>query len=138
MQLWWEHDILAYRLMEKLSPWQEAVCIAVYATSQPIVRKLRFPHEFSKAIMRQLLTNLEVVRDDLIHCDLRLWLLLVAAYLSCGSESWTLIADDFSCLCSYLGLYSISEVETVLNEFHYLLPGCRDILQALWTSSTLK
>lgn len=123
---------------KKISAWQESVCVAIYAISQPIVQILRFPNPFSKAVLHELLTSLEVVQGSKRHRSLHLWLLLIAAYLSCQMENWKRITEDFSRTSRCLGLHSSSEVETMLLGLSLPLPNYQDTLKAIWTCSNME
>ena len=139
-KVWIEFQLLSYPHVqseeeEPVTPAQEAVCLALYTFSQPIVFVTRASAAFPQAMARQLITT--VKKADFSNLwgpclELRLWVLFITAFLSQGEVHWIWLVAQISDLIDHLHIHTVEDMEEILMGFYYFPEYFGAALKNMW------
>ena len=139
-KLWVEYQLLSFPHRKSkempVTSEQQAVSLALFTFSQPIIRVTRATAAFPKAMALQLIRAIE--KSDLSKnwdpcSELLLWVLFIAALLSQGEVKWSWIVARIADTTRHLQIDTAEQLRELLDGFYYFPEYFETVLQDVWS-----
>lgn len=114
---------------------QNAVRLALYIHTQPIISVAKSSAAFSRRMTLQLKEALEQSELSKLwspNCDLLLWVLFVCAHICYEQAEWPWLIEYIAKVAIMMGLETLDALQAVLEEFSYCPRTFGETLERIW------
>lgn len=128
---------IPYEVKTELTPLQDAIRLALYSITQPILCIITPSFAFSQAMAKQLIAAIDKCSTADLYAshgmsELFFWVLFVAAYVSRDQEEWPTLIAYIATTIEVLGIESAEQMEHLLYGFVYMRQFCGETLDTVW------